>query len=449
MAKVLISAIGTGPKQSERDYDGTVYKFPGSTKEYKTKFIASALCEHLKVDRLYLVGTAKSIWEEVYNYFSKAVNINADTEYWSEIGQKAESFKYLSSKSRITDEDLKTLNETIDRYLKSINSSATGGSQCFIIEYGISESELWDNFSTFMRICENLQENDEVYLDITHAFRSIALFNYITLDLISILKFKKAFKLSGLFYGMLDVKSELHYAPIVDLSSYYNMTMWARAAYDFTNFGNGYLLSELISDKDISEKIRDISEIVNINYIDDFKRHIDALNGLLENNRSSEPVIKYMFPYLINFTKRFKGINSSGKLQFALAEWYFDNKRYAQGYICLTESIITRLLEVYREKDNNIKWAKKNRDCIKNLILNYLKTAEEFCMIYEIYNSILFIRNAIAHAGYMDNKDFNEDIKNAPVRVSKVKKYVFDNAALRKIPDKYSFLLNSFIKSET
>ena len=183
--------------------------------------------------------------------------------------------------------------------------------------------------------------------------------------------------------------------------------------------------------------------------IDDFKRHIDALNGLLENNRSSEPVIKYMFPYLINFTKRFKGINSSGKLQFALAEWYFDNKRYAQGYICLTESIITRLLEVYREKDNNIKWAKKNRDCIKNLILNYLKTAEEFCMIYEIYNSILFIRNAIAHAGYMDNKDFNEDIKNAPVRVSKVKKYVFDNAALRKIPDKYSFLLNSFIKSET
>jgi len=53
---------------------------------------------------------------------------------------------------------------------------------------------------------------------------------------------------------------------LVDLSSYYNMTMLARVAYNFANFGNGYLLSELIDDKELAEKIRDLSEIINIKY---------------------------------------------------------------------------------------------------------------------------------------------------------------------------------------
>jgi len=77
-----------------------------------------------------------------------------------------------------------------------------------------------------------------------------------------------------------------------------------------------------------------------------------------------------MFPEL-GFPWRFKGISSSSGLQLALAEWYFENKRYAQVYICLTESIITWLLEIYREKDSSISWAYCNREIIRGA---YYKT---------------------------------------------------------------------------
>lgn len=444
MARILISAIGTGPvngrNEFSRDYRTTVYKFPGSLKEYKTSFVASALCEYLKVDRLYLVGTPKSMWEEVYSYYSDAAGLEKNIEYWNELGDKAESFDLNNDTGRITEENLEILNATIDKYLKSINSSASGGSKCFIIDYGLNETELWNNFNTFIRISDKLQEDDEVYLDITHAFRSIALFNYITLDLIGILKFKKAFKLSGLFYGMLDVYRELGYAPIIDLSPYYNITSWARGAYNFINFGNGYLLSELIADPDLSNSIKNISEIVNINYIDDFKKNIDYLNSLVENNLNCEPVINYMKHYLSAFTRRFKGINSSGKLQLALSEWYFENKRYAQGYICLVESIISKFLESYREKDSTIKWNEENRNKVKYLIVNHLQYEEKYCKIYEEYETIRKIRNTVAHAGYTRNKNFVKDIEEALSHLNNVKKYVFNSPdTVKEITEKFPF----------
>lgn len=445
MAKILISALGTGisrQEENERKYMPAVYRFSGTGKEYKTSFVAAALCEHLKVDRLYLVGTPKSMWEEVYRYYTEAANLQEDRKYKNLLADKAKSFNVKDAdgnKDRINEEDLGKLNLTIDFYLKSIRKSATGASKCFVIEYGLNETELWNNFNTLLRISDMLEEDDEVYLDITHAFRSIALFNYITLDLIGILKFKKAFKLSGLYYGMLDIKGELEYAPIVDLSPYFNMTLWARAAYNFINFGNGYLLADLIHNRDLSENIRKISEIVNINYIDDFRENIKALNRLLENSPHAEPVIRHMFPYLSDFAKRFKGIKTNGELQFALAEWYFENKRYAQGYICLAESIRTRLLELYQDRGETVNWDENDRKKIKYLITKYLKENPEYCKISLEYKIINGIRNTIAHAGYSGNKSLDRDIRKAIDHVNELKKCLFNNPKIEKIPDEYPF----------
>ena len=260
------------------------------------------------------------------------------------------------------------------------------------------------------------------------------------LDLIRILKLKNDFKLSGLFYGMLDVIKEFDYAPIVDLSPLYNITLWARGAYNFINYGNGYLLADLINDDAVSRSIRNISDIVNINHIDEFKREIDRLNNLLDDTNSPELIIKYMQPFLMSFTDRFKGISSSGKLQLALAEWYFDNKRFAQGYICLVESVITRLLEIYRGKNSKIKVNQTNREKIKNLILyTPFKQRPEYKGLYEEYNIIREKRNVIAHAGYADENTYQNDISDANIHLNKVQKYVFNNKALEKLPEEFPF----------
>lgn len=445
MAKILISSLGTGRRKSKnsasRDYEPTKYKFGDIDKLYETSFVASALSDHLKVDKLFLVGTSKSMWEEVYNFFAHAANLSFNDDYWAELGRKADSYTIKKPDLKIKEEDLVEVSKTIDGYLKYINPAALGGSHCFIIDYGLNEKELWNNFDVFMRIGELLEPDDEIYLDITHAFRSIPLFNYLMLDLVGILKFNNQIKLGGLFYGMLEASSELGYAPIVDLSPLYKITLWSRGAYNFINFGNGYLLAELIKNKKVREKIGNISDIVNINYIDDFKREVDSLNSHLGENESDEYVIKYMAPFLQSFTGRFKGISSTGSLQLALAKWYFENKRYAQGYICLAEAIITRILEIYRERDSKIGWELDNRKKVKKLLYNKLQyhNTEEYKKPSEIYTEISDIRNTIAHAGFIKNRKFNEDINKAYSYINKVEKWVFNNQALKNLPDLYPF----------
>lgn len=442
MAKILIAPLGTGPLKeddtSKREYKEVLYKFQGSGKTYKTSFIAAALSDYLQVDKLYLIGTSKSMWEEVYRYFSVAGNQAIDENYWYELGDKMDGFK--PGDKKLTDEELSKVNKAIDNYLKHIKPDATGGSHCFVIDYGLDEREIWSNFDVMMQIGETLTENDEIYLDITHAFRSIPLFLYIMMDLIKIMKLKKDFKLGGLYYGMLDVIRELKYAPIVDLSPLYNLTLWTRGAYNFLNFGNGYLLADLISSLDLSERIRNISDIVNINFIDEFKREIDRLSDLLKDTNSADPLIKYMRPYLMTFVDRFKGINSSSQLQLALAKWYFENKRFAQCYICLAEAIVSRILEEYRARDSKIEWKNQNREKVKYLInRTNFGTMNQFKDLCKVYKEISHTRNLIAHAGFADKEAYKEAISKISSYIRSTETLVFNNKHMKEIPALFPF----------
>lgn len=445
MARVLISSLGVGrPGQNDeplRKYSLTDYKFPGEDKKYATPFVAAALIERFQVDRLYLIGTSKSMWEEVYVYFTQRASKNVDEDYWTKLGIAIEEFK--PGDKPLSANDLIPVNQAIDNYLFNISKDTIGGSRCLVTDYGLNEKELWRIFDVFMGIMEELGPEDKVFLDITHSFRSIPLFIYLMLDLMKILQFENDFKLGGLYYGMQDVIRDFGHAPVIDLSFLYNITNWARGAYNFTNFGNGYLLAELIKNENIADRIRNISNTVDINYINDFKREVDALNGQLDAIKFPEPIVRYMEPYLRAFIDRFKGINSKGELQFSLAKWYFDNKRFAQGYICLAESIITRFLEVYREYDSSIKWGENNRRKIKNLIFNpTFKGRSEYEKIYEVYEKIRESRNAIAHASvsrkHNRKHSFTDDIQNADKYFKEVEKLVF-NPAVKKIPEQFPF----------
>lgn len=92
MAKILIATLGTGQLKDDdtsiREYREAVYRFLDSGKTYKTSFIAAALSDHLQVDKLYLIGTSKSMWEEVYRYFSTASEQSVDDDYWVELHER-------------------------------------------------------------------------------------------------------------------------------------------------------------------------------------------------------------------------------------------------------------------------------------------------------------------------------------------------------------------------
>ncbi|MBA1336537.1 MAG: CRISPR-associated protein [Firmicutes bacterium] len=443
MAKVLISPLGVGKKVEDRRYPEAVYRLDlggGKGKEYRTPFVAAALATHLNVDRVFLIGTAKSMWEEVYRYFANESGQDEDMDYWYGLGDRSSSSN--SKKSLIQTEHLEMTNSVIDSYLKHVSPNALGGSRCYITSYGIDEGELWNNFDIFMSIGNNLDRGDEVYLDITHSFRSIPLFMYLMMDFIQTLNYEKEIKLAGIYYGMLEANGEFGYAPVVDLSPLFNISLWARGVYNFINYGNGYLMADLIEDDRIRTKIKNISELVNINYLTDLKREIDSLEYYINNSETSSfRVFKYLMPYLGSFIKRFKGINSNSEFQFELARWYFENKRYSSGYICLAECIVTRIAEIYKGAGCTIGTSKDDRDKIKRLINNKFQYSkkESYRELNEKFKEISEIRNDIAHAGYLRSGSFEKDIGESRSYLNSINKLVFNNGEMKQIPKEYPY----------
>ncbi len=64
MSRVLVSFLGIGVSNSHR-YDEVTYNIEGKTCK-KTTLIAEAITKYYGIDKLILVGTPKSMWEEVY-----------------------------------------------------------------------------------------------------------------------------------------------------------------------------------------------------------------------------------------------------------------------------------------------------------------------------------------------------------------------------------------------
>jgi CRISPR-associated Csx2 family protein len=286
MAKILISPVGKGPildqkkdnndkgnhQAEKREYKRADYQFSDSDKVYKTPFIAAALAEHLKVDKIFMIGTNKSMGEEVYHYFGEIDHNPAyeDTYFYliNKIGGPQE-------RSILENGDLNHLGEVIDQYLKNRNPQATGGSICKIIKYGITEQELYDNLSLFMDLVEKIQPGDELVLDITHSFRSLPMFMYLLVDFMRNLRKEERIILSGIYYGMVDASHELGYAPVVDLKPFFMLSEWSKGVHDFINYGNVNLMAELFPEGEAKEVLNNMAKLTNLNHIKQLRQEMD------------------------------------------------------------------------------------------------------------------------------------------------------------------------------
>ena len=381
MAKILISPLGIGTidrnNASSRTYRTAKYQI--NNQEYESSFVASVLYQHLKLDGIIFIGTVKSMWEEVYQFFCNQNSLEIDEEYWLYLSEKIDTLNHSS--------DLDSLN------LARLEEVLNVDSKCILIKYGLNEAELWGNLDSIIRVTQSLNKGDEIYLDITHSFRSLAIFQFLTITFINDLLTEKQIKIAGVYYGMLDVISELKYAPIVNLKPLLDMTSWIKGVYNLQNFGNGYMISELLKEQDkndIANCIDNFSESININYVPTIKQNVSYLKSSIKKDFSSP--FKYLKPTIDKFTQQLSTVsNQDSEFQLRLAEWYFNSKRYATGYITLAEAIITYLCEI-ESKDSSIE---DNRNAIKKLLHTSDNKRTD---LFKLYSKVNPIRNAIAHA---------------------------------------------------
>jgi CRISPR-associated Csx2 family protein len=403
MAKILISPLGAansnGNKNGKGDYRTANYRFNNNkNNEYETPFVSAAIAQHLNIDKMILIGTSKSMWEEVYRYFAVNSSYELDDDYYYELIDKIE--KSGVKNYYLKEKDLHKVDEAINSYLKDNANSSLEASKSKIITYGVDDEEIWANFDLFMGLTEELEDGDQVYLDITHSFRSIPLFMYLMMDFIQNLKTKKI-ELSGLYYGMVEITGEMDegYAPVIDYKPLFEISKWIRGLYDFTNYGNGYLISELTNNEELGNQITTVSNLFNINDVKNLKTQIKNLDKQLQNTNINElKVFKYVVPNLKKFLERFRNIKEDWKFQLEISKWFYENKEYANAYKGLVETILTYICDFYELDSSNL----KNRLLAKVLVATREIKSEyshlnKLMSLRNNYNSINNIRSNVAH----------------------------------------------------
>lgn len=350
--KVFISFLGTS------NYLSTYYTVDGVQSKAPTRFIQEAILDSITKDwtsddKIFIFQTKEA--------FNKNWKNDGHGERATEPDQRI-GFKEILNKKPYS-----SLYQQTEHILEGFNNE-----------------DIW---SIFYAIYNQLEKGDEIYFDITHAFRSIPIFTNTLLNYSRVLKDVKvkkiyygAFEKLGLPYKVSKMPIEERIAPVLDLTDIVQLQNWTMAATDFITNGKTEQISELLieNNKKLNPKSQEIRALKNIQLyfetgrsklitegnafvsfkqsLKSFKRKnkIKPLNKILERiNNRIEPFKK----------------DSLNNVEHAI-EWCFEYGMYQQaitmGHEYLLTLVVTHLLGDKKAKNKNYRTAMNSFLTVEN-----------------------------------------------------------------------------------
>lgn len=396
MSKTLISFLGSGKPQSldganKRGYRKAKYSIDGKIVG-ESSFIFSILMDYYQFDNIILIGTVRSMWEAVYEYYCKKNNIGID---WDEYNRLE---KVIGKANHQTELDVLDLTK--------VKGALGSNSEALLIPYGLNKQEQIEIFNTVSKAFERFENGDEIILDVTHSFRSLPLFATSLINYIQSFSDKNIY-FNKVYYGMIDVMSEHNgVAPIVDISTAVELQNWTTAAYSFKEYGKGSLLADLLGGEE-GKMIKIFSDAVNINYLNEIRTRLANFQQFSDKKMTNEFAQWVVPKVLSSFTRRLqKAGNSQWRFQFELSQWHRERDNYSSAYIVFVESILTYVCE-----EKGWDWKEKNkREEAKNEIIS-----NNYKDLRRLYVAANEPRKNIAHNLNRRGYKVNRDIENLEV----------------------------------
>lgn len=305
------------------------------------------------------------------------------------------------------------------------------------IPNGLDETEIW---SIFQKIYDELNDNDEVILDITHSFRFIPMLG---ITLLQYAKFLKKIDVKGLYYGAFDARNEYdNVAPILNLTSFSALQDWSMFGSQFINTGNIMGLNKIIAQsispilretrgsnidaqriREINKNLEDISldfSTCRGNELKTGEKIIKLRNDIGELEKNILPAFTPIMEKVKNELKDFEENNYIKNL-FASVKWCIDKDLIQQGITQLQEAVITiisdklgNLTNEERQQRSIIssylgfgiskpqeEWKEPlTTDIAKQIIQNMENDTYDYEEISKAYSSLSEYRNNINHGGY-------------------------------------------------
>lgn len=321
----------------------------------------------------------------------------------------------------------------------------------FEVPVGNNEEEMW---KIFQMVFDEIHEGDELYIDLTHAFRYLPM---LVLVLSNYAKFLKNIKIAHLSYGNYEVHDDNGNAPIVDLLPLTKLQDWTSAASEYLNHGYAAKLKD-----NIMETLRPLlkssdTRTDNVTNVREFAsslstfaaerlmcRGIDIENGTAENDlsdvisRIENTGIAPLNPIFHKIRESISKYDNSIDNCISAAKWCSDRNLYQQAATLLREGVVSYFCKKHRDvfrmdnKDDRTivsdtfqiikknmpedKWNVDEKDRSKVKVLLQDKQFANNELVAK-FISLRDLRNDYNHAGFRENatssKKLVDKIKNA------------------------------------
>lgn len=413
--KVLLSFLGTG------NYSQCVY-YKDNFESGNTKFIQEALQSYLISNNIFSTSDVILLISTEGSYAKNGVEL------------------------------LELLNKANNQNC-SVNN--------IIIKDGKNEDEFWQNFTSIFNV---INENDELYFDITHAFRYLPMFMFVMANYSELIK---KTTLKEIFYGNFEARDTSNRAPIMSLIGLHNLTKWIDASGDFVNNGKTTKIVNLLQNSQ-SNRLKKNSIIGELQLLEGYfytvrGKELMAFDSFRKLSKMEEidpkykdiTVFKPVFNLISDKIKPFEE-NKFVSNGLAAVQWCIDYSLIQQGYTLLQEFIITLYTDLiiplikndYKDYILNIRPELADKKSIekecRRIVSSVLGKATQrdiinedigrYCEICDIileheitsaikndYNTLTAYRNSMNHAGFTANRDYDQIMRQLPIIFSIVK----------------------------
>jgi len=245
------------------------------------------------------------------------------------------------------------------------------------IKEGFSETEIWEVFET---ISNEIQQDDQIILDITHAFRYLPMLGVVLTDFLKVVKNATVI---GLYYGAfeklgpasevlkMDIKERN--APILNLLPLIELQRWVNAVGNFVSHGIAKDLIDLTAPsinpivrqtlgkdlvagnlKAMNSKLADLIPALLTNRgkeLMSFKwQHLsETLNTLKEAELIIKP-LKQVFGIIYD---KISPLATAKQIWIESAKWCLKHNLVQQGLTQLKEGLITYLIQIARQNTSD------------------------------------------------------------------------------------------------
>ena len=318
------------------------------------------------------------------------------------------------------------------------------------IKEGYSEAEIWEVFDV---ISQQVLPNDQIYLDVTHAFRYLPMLGVVLADF---LRVTKQVTIKGIYYGAFeklgpastvkDLPISARNAPILNLLPLVELQRWSTAANNFYQYGVVENLVDLANEgiKPIlketkggdlsSNKIRHFSTLLQRLVISiQTNRGKDLMNfdqvgfkTAMKDVQQQDIFIKPLKEIFSLIERKVTRFTQTKVIWLESAEWCLKHNLIQQGWTQLQEGVLTYLVdEVKRIFDDPFFDSSQvpPRNLLSSVLIiihfktppdDWNKEAKEYADVYtnrllelplllffaQSYSGMTGVRNDISHGGY-------------------------------------------------